>query len=137
METTTQVAAPSKGRRWTGRILSTLIVLFLLLDSIMKFFKPAPVLEACARLGWPTNLIVVLGVVLLACTVIYSIPATSVLGAILLTGYLGGAVAIHVRNGSPLFSQALFPIYMGVVLWLGLFLRDDRLRTFLPWRSQR
>jgi hypothetical protein len=135
METTTQVAAPSKGRLWTGRILSTLIVLFLLLDSIMKFFKPAPVLEACARLGWPTNLIVVLGAVLLVCTVFYSIPATSVLGAILLTGYLGGAVAIHVRNGSPLFSQALFPIYMGVVLWLGLFLRDERLRTLLPWRS--
>jgi hypothetical protein len=113
-----------------------LVVLFLVFDSIMKFVKPAPVVESFAHLGWPVNLSERLGTVLLVCTVLYAIPRTSVLGAILLTGYLGGAVATHLRAGDPLFSHVLFPTYMGAVLWLGLYLRDLRLRALVPLKSR-
>jgi hypothetical protein len=106
---------------WVGRVLSGLVVLFLVPDGIIKFIKPAPVVETSAHL--------------LVCTAIYVFPRTSVLGAILLTGYLGGAVATHLRVGDPLFSHILFPTYLGVLLWLGLYLRDDRLRALIPLRS--
>jgi DoxX-like protein len=125
------MAAISKGKLWTGRVLSTIIVLFLLMDSIIKFVKPAPVAESFAHLGWPVNLAVPLGVVLLLCTLLYAVPRTAFLGAILLTGYLGGAVATHLRSGDPLFSHVLFPVYMGAVIWAGLFLRDSRLSTMM------
>jgi hypothetical protein len=101
----------------------------------MKLVKPAPVIEATVRLGYPENIIVPLGIVLTACTVLYLIPRTSVLGAILLTGYLGGAVATHVRVAEGLFS-IVFPIIFGLLLWGGLYLRDPRLRAFIPLRSQ-
>lgn len=114
--------------------MSGLVVLFLVVDSVIKFIKPAPVVEAFAHLGWPESLAAALGVVLLACTALYMIPSTSVLGAILLTGYLGGAVATHLRAGDPLFSHVLFPTYLGVLLWAGLFLREDRLRALIPLR---
>jgi len=135
MQSVIQTAPASKKMLWTGRIISAVVVLFLLFDSVIKFIKPAPVIEASAHLGLPDSLAVVLGIVLLACTAIYAIPRTSILGAILLTGYLGGAVATHLRIGDPLFSQALFPVYMGVLLWGGLFLREDRLRALIPLRS--
>jgi len=135
MQSVIQTAPASKKMLWTGRIISAVVVLFLLFDSVIKFIKPAPVVEASAHLGLPDSLVVVLGIVLLACTAIYAIPRTSILGAILLTGYLGGAVATHLRIGDPLFSQALFPVYMGVLLWGGLFLREDRLRALIPLRS--
>jgi len=135
MQSVIQTAPASKKMLWTGRIVSAVVVLFLLFDSVIKFIKPAPVIEASAHLGLPDSLVVVLGIVLLACTAIYAIPRTSILGAILLTGYLGGAVATHLRIGDPLFSQALFPVYMGVLLWGGLFLREDRLRALIPLRS--
>jgi hypothetical protein len=93
------------------------------------------VLDAFAHLGWPLSNANTLGVLLLACTALYAIPRTSILGAILLTGYLGGAVATHSRVGDPLFSHVLFPTYLGVLLWLGLYLRDERLRPLLPLRS--
>jgi hypothetical protein len=127
--------AVSKKGLWAGRILSGLVVVFLIPDGIIKFIKPAPVVEAFAHLGWPLSTSVTLGIILLLCTVLYAIPRTSVLGAILLTGYLGGAVATHLRIGDPLFSHILFPTYLGILLWLGLYLRDERLRALIPLRS--
>jgi hypothetical protein len=128
-------SAPSKKGVWTGRVLSGLVVLFLIPDGIIKFIKPAPVVDAFAHLGWPLSLANTIGILLLICTAIYAIPRTSVLGAILLTGYLGGAVATHLRAGDPLFSHVLFPTYLGAMLWLGLYLRDERLRALVPLRS--
>ena len=125
----------SKKGLWAGRILSGLVVLFLIPDGIIKFIKPAPVVEAFAHLGLPLSISVTLGIILLLSTVLYAIPATSVLGAILLTGYLGGAVAAHLRVGDALFSHVLFPTYLGIVLWLGLYLREERLRALIPLRS--
>ncbi|MGH9778637.1 MAG: DoxX family protein [Candidatus Acidiferrales bacterium] len=125
----------SKKALWGGRILGGLPALFLLLDSVGKFVQPAPVVEGTVKLGYSESVILPLGVVLLACTVLYLIPRTSVLGAILLTGFLGGAVATHVRVGDPLFTHVLFPVYFGVMLWGGLYLRDPRLRALIPLRS--
>ena len=101
----------------------------------MKLFKPAPVVEGTVSLGYRESAIVPIGLVLVACTLLFLIPRTAVLGAILLTGYLGGAVATHVRVGAPLFSHTLFPVYLGVLIWLGLLLRESRLRTLLPLRN--
>jgi hypothetical protein len=131
MQTSTRNAAISTKTFWTGRIISALPVLFLLMDGVMKLFKPRVVVEATLQLGYPESVIVGLGIVLLTCTILYMIPTTSVLGAILLTGYLGGAVATHVRVGEGLFP-VLFPVIVGVLLWLGLYLRDDRVRTLIP-----
>ena len=134
MQSGSQTAPVSKKSLWAGRIISTLVVLFLVMDSVIKFIKPAPVVEAFAHLGLPMSLAVNLGILLLSCTALYVIPPTSILGAILLTGYLGGAVATHLRAGDPLFSHVLFPTYLGVLLWLGLYLREDRLRALIPLR---
>ncbi len=111
------------------------MVFFLIPDAIIKFIKPAPVVDAFAHLGLPLSSSVTLGILLLTCTVLYAIPRTSVLGAILLTAYLGGAVATHLRVGDPLFSHILFPTYLGILLWLGLYLREERLRALIPLRS--
>jgi len=119
---------------WGGRIASALSALFLVFDSVLKLVKPAPVVEGTVRLGYPESVIIPLGIVLLSCTVLYLIPRTSVLGAILLTGYLGGAVATHVRVGQgPL--EPMLPIFLGVLLWGGLYLRDVRMRALIPFRS--
>jgi DoxX-like protein len=126
MQANTQPAPVSKKRLWAGRIISALPALFLLVDGIMKLIKPALVVEATVKLGYPESVIVGLGIILLASTVLYLIPRTAILGAILLTGYLGGAVATHVRVGEGWFS-ILFPVIFGALLWLGLCLRDDRL----------
>lgn len=134
MQSGTQTAPLSKKRLWAGRILSALPALFLLLDGVMKLVKPVPVVEATVRFGYPESVILGLGIVLIACTVIYVIPRTSILGAILLTGYLGGATATHVRVGGPLFP-ILFPVVVSVLVWGGLFLRDDRLHTLIPLRT--
>jgi hypothetical protein len=120
---------------WSGRILSGLVAVFLIFDAVIKFVKPAPVVDAFAHLGWPLSSAVMIGILLLVCTSLYVIPRTSILGAILLTGYLGGAVATHLRVGDPLFSHILFPTYLGVMLWLGLYLREERLRALIPLRS--
>jgi hypothetical protein len=125
----------SKGMIWTGRALSTLVVLFLTMDGVMKLVKPEFVVKATTELGYSTSVIVPLGITLLVCTLLYVVPQTAVLGAVLLTGYLGGAVATHVHHSDPLFSHVLFPTYLGVMLWLGLVLRDSRLRALLPFRS--
>jgi hypothetical protein len=117
-----------------GWIVGGLPALFLLIDGAMKLGKPAVVVEATLELGYPENVIVPLGFVLLACTILYLVPRTAVLGAILLTGYLGGAVATHVRAGEGWFP-ILFPVVFGALLWGGLYLRDPRLRALAPLRT--
>ena len=131
MQRITQLVPVSKKRLWAGRIVSGLIVMFLLVDGVMKSMKARVAVEGTIQLGYPESVIVWLGIVLLACTLLYAIPRTSILGAILLTGYLGGAVATHVRVGDPLFSHAFFPVYLGVLLWGSLLLRDNRLRALI------
>src|SRR5581483_11512294 len=121
----------SKGLTWTGRVLSILTVIFMLWDAFMKLAKMKPVLDACATLGIPNSLIVPIGVLLLISTIVYAIPRTAVLGAVLLTGYLGGAVAIQMRAGNPTF-QTVFPVIFGIILWGGVYLRDCGLRRVFP-----
>jgi len=131
----TQAAPPiSKGALWTGRVLSGLVVLFLVFDIVVKLIPLEVALTTSGQLGYPTTAGFArgLGVLLLVCTALYAYPRTSILGAILLTGYLGGAIATHVRVGSPLFSHTLFGVYLGLMLWGGLYLRDLRLRTLIP-----
>jgi DoxX-like family len=134
MQINPQATGISKTRLWIGRILTVLVVLFLLFDSAGKFMKPVQVVEACTRLGWPLNLVIVLGVILLICTILYAIPHTSLLGATLLTGYFGGAVAIQLRAGSPLF-ETIFPVIFGALVWAGILLRDDRIRILTTRRT--
>ena len=129
-----EVTLTSKGNLWAGYILTGLTALFLLADGVGKLFKPAFVVEATTKLGYPESTIVPIGVVLVICTVLYLLPITSVIGAILLTGYLGGAVATHVRVGEGTFP-IVFPVIMGTLAWGGLFLRDERLRALLPLRK--
>jgi hypothetical protein len=124
--------------RRVGYSLSALAVLFLLVDSVMKLLALPLVLEATAQLGYPgtSTIAYLLGTILLVSTILYVIPRTSVLGAVLLTGYLGGAVATHVRLGSPLFTHILSGVYVGIFIWAGLLLRDARLRALFPWRRE-
>jgi hypothetical protein len=135
MQSGTQTAPVPKKMLWGGYIVSALPVLFLLFDVSLKFTKPAFVVEANAQLGYRESSILVTGIILLACVILYVTPPTSILGAILLTGYLGGAVATHVRVENPLFSHTLFPVYVGILIWGGLFLRDARLRALIPLRK--
>jgi len=137
MSSDTQAAPVSKKGLLAGRIMSGLVIAFLTFDVVFKFVKPAPppVVETMAHLGWSLSLAPVLGIVLLICTALYAISNTSVLGAILLTGYLGGAIATHLRVADPLFSHVLFPTYLGVLLWGGLYLREPRLRALIPLRT--
>jgi hypothetical protein len=121
---------------WTGRILSGLAVLFLAFDAVGKLVKPAAVVAGTTQLGYPESVIVPLGLIQVACLVAYLVPRTAPLGALLWTGYLGGAIATHVRVGSPLLTHTLFPIYVAIFLWLGLGLRDPRVRALLPLRGE-
>jgi len=131
----TQAQTGGRGRT-IGWVLSGLAIAFLLMDATMKLLALPVVLETSGPLGFPGAAMARgLGVLLLVCTLLYAAPQTAVLGAILLTGYLGGAVATHVRVGDPLFSHILFGVYVGVFLWLGLYLRDARLRALVPLRS--
>ena len=116
---------------WTGKVISILLSLFLLLDAIMKIVKAAPSVEGSVELGYPENTVIPMGVTLLLCTVVYLIPRTSVLGAILLTGYLGGATATHFRVEQPVYFSVIF----GVLIWLGVYLCDERLRQLIPFRK--
>jgi hypothetical protein len=133
MLSTTQSIPTVKTSIWAGRIISALAILFLAFDTVIKLLNLAPAVEATTQLGYPASLVIGIGILELACLAIYVIPRTSVLGAILLTGYLGGAIATQVRAGSPLFS-IVFPIIVGVLIWGGLFLREDRLRALIPLR---
>ncbi len=131
---TAQAETRSSAGVWTGRALSGLVVLFLLFDGAIKLVPLQVVIDTVTPLGWPADpaLWRALGVVLIASALLYAAPRTSVLGAILITAYLGGAVATHMRIGSPLLSHALFGVYLGVALWAGLWLRDPRVRALLP-----
>ncbi|HSR99204.1 MAG TPA: DoxX family protein [Kofleriaceae bacterium] len=140
MDATLDTIAPAsastapKARRWPGRVLTGIPVAFLVFDVVIKFAQPAAVAEATAKLGLPANSAPLLGVILAACLALYVIARTAPLGAVLLTGYLGGAVLTHLRVGDPLISHTLFPIYVGALLWAGLYLRDERVRRLLAAR---
>jgi len=130
MQSTSQAPSVSLPLLWTGRVISALPVLALVMSAVMKFVQPPDVAKGFEHLGWPMSLAIGLGILELTCTVIYVIPQTSVLGAILLTGYLGGATATHVR----ISDNFVAPIIIGVLVWLGLYLRDPRLRALIPLR---
>jgi len=119
-----------------GYVLTALVVLFLTVDTVMKVLMLAPAVQGTTQLGYRADTVLWIGMVELVCVGLYLVPRTSVLGALLLTGYLGGAIATHVRVGSPLLSHTLFPIYVALVLWGGLYLRESRLRELLPFRHQ-
>lgn len=123
-----------KAMLWTGRLLSGLFVAFMLMDLTMKLLDLPVVAETSRQLGLPTDQARLLGTILLVCVALYLYPRTSVLGAILVTAYMGGAVATHLRVESPLFSHILFGVYLAVMAWGGLWLRDARLRSLFPWR---
>ena len=127
----THTAPVSKKMLWAGYSISALPILMLLFSGVMKLVKPASVVEGFVRLGYPESLALGIGIVELACAALYVIPRTSVLGAILLTGYLGGATATHLRIGEPFFA----PVLLGVMVWGGIFFRDTRLRTLIPLRK--
>ena len=126
----------SHGRLLTGRVLSTLVILFLIFDAVGKLARPAAVVEASARIGFPVHLLLPIGVILSICTILYAIPRTAVFGAVLLTGYLGGAVEAVLSTNSPAFEVS-FPIIFGVVTWAGIFLREPRLWQLMPLRCTR
>jgi hypothetical protein len=134
MQAAGQPGQISKKAIWTGRVLSGLITVFLLFDAVIHILKPAPVVEAFAKLNFPLRFSVPLGVIELACILLYVLPATSTLGAILLTGYLGGAIAIQLPTGNSFFGEVLFPLYTGAILWAGIYLRDEQLRALVPWQ---
>jgi TRAP-type C4-dicarboxylate transport system permease small subunit len=117
---------------WIGVVLSALPVLMLTMSAIMKFVKPQPLIDGFAKMGWPDHLALGLGIVETICTILYVIPRSAALGAILLTGYLGGAIATHLRIG----ESIVFPIVLGVMIWGGLYLRDPRIRAVIPFRLE-
>jgi DoxX-like family len=135
VQASTFVPPVSKARLWIGWILTALPALFLLMDGVMKVMKPDFVVKATVEMGYPEDVIFGLGIVVLICVVLYIVPNTAVLGAILLTGYLGGAVATHVRHGDPLVSHVLAPVYFAILLWGGLYLREPRLSALIPLRK--
>ena len=131
-----QTTGISKPTRWTGRTLSFLVIAFLLFDAAIKLVPLPVVTETMDKMGYGPSegLARTLGIITIVCTALYAVPPTSILGAILLTGYLGGAMASHVRIGSPLFTHTLFGLYLGLMVWGGLWLRDKDLRSLLPFR---
>jgi hypothetical protein len=131
-----EAVSPTKTALWSGRVISALSILFLVFDGAMKVIKESHVLAAAAELGFPQNSMVWIGALLLACTLLYAIPRTAILGAVLLTGYLGGAVVTNVRVSHPVF-ECIFPVIFGILVWGGLFLRDPLLREMIPFRKER
>jgi hypothetical protein len=126
----------SKKKVWAGRVISGLAIAFLFFDAVIKIVKARPAVEGTVQLGYAESVLVPLGFVLLICTLLYAFPPTAIWGAVLLTGYLGGAVATNVRVGNPLFSHVLFPVYVAVMVWGGLYLRDERVRMLVKGRTQ-
>jgi hypothetical protein len=135
MQSAVPSSSLSKKSLWAGRIITGLVAAFLVFDAVIHIMKPAPVVEAFAKLNFPIRFAVPLGIIELACILLYVIPRTSILGAIFLTGYLGGAIAIQLPTGNPFFGEVVFPAYIAVFLWGGIYLRDERLRTMVPLRS--
>ena len=136
MSTIAETAPVAKPARWTGRVLSGLVIVFLLFDGAIKLVPWPIVTETMDKMGYGSSetLARSLGIITIVCTVLYSVPPTSILGAILLTGYLGGAISSRVRIDSPLFTHTLFGFYLGVMIWAGLWLRDPALRNLIPFR---
>jgi hypothetical protein len=134
MEAHSMIRSGSHRQLLMGRILSGFAVLFLVVDSVTKLLRVQAAIDGTAELGYQPGIVVPLGIILALCVIVYVIPRTAVLGALLLTGYLGGAIATHVRVGNPLATHVLFPVYLAVFIWGGLLLRDPALRTFLPFR---
>jgi len=134
MQLTERALTPPRWQIWSGRLASTLVILFLLADALGKLLELEPVIQASRQIGFPVGLTQALGAIILTCAVLYAIPRTAVLGAIVLTGLLGGAVAIQMRIGAPLLSHVLFGAYLGALAWGGLWLRDGRLRALVPLR---
>jgi hypothetical protein len=132
---TIEVMPVSKTALWAGRIMSGIVVLFLIFDGSIKLIPLDIVIETSRQLGIPENLARTLGILTLLGTALYAFPRTSVLGAIVLTGYIGGAIYVHVRAGSPLFSHTLFGVYLSLLIWGGLYLRDPLVRTLIPFRQ--
>jgi DoxX-like family len=132
MQSGAPTASAVKKGLWAGRVITALTALFLLFDSSLKMMRLAPAVQATTQLGYPEKLVLAIGIAEFFCVLLYMIPRTSILGAILLVGYLGGATATQVRLGNPWF---LFPVVLGVLVWGGLFLRDVRLRALLPLRA--
>ena len=120
-----------------GRIFSALAALFLGVDAVAKLVQLAPVVAGTTQLGYPEGSVLLIGIVEALCVTAYVVPPTAVLGALLLTGYLGGAIATHLRAGNPPFTHILFPLYVALFVWGGLFLRESRLRALLPLRGER
>lgn len=137
MNAIAQPLSTSKSARWAGRFLSGLVILFLLFDGGIKLVPLEIVTQTSGEIGLPTDpsFARLLGILTLIGVVLYAIPQTAVLGAILLTGYMGGAIATHLRIDSPLFSHTLFGVYLGLLIWGGLYLREPRLRALIPFRS--
>jgi hypothetical protein len=140
MNTAVKYVAPATGSPvaksvWIGRILSGIAIAFLVLDGVMKLVQPQVVIDATREIGWPVDpmTLAALGLILLAATALYAFPRTAVLGAILLTGYLGGAVASHARHADPLVTHDLFGVYLGLFVWGGLWFRDARIRSLIPF----
>jgi hypothetical protein len=133
MSSTAVPGATSKGMLWTGRVISALVVLFMLFDCITKIIKLPQVIDASVKMGFTVGMVVGIGWTLLACVILYVIPQTSVLGAILISNYLGGAVATNVYVHNPVFNSC-FAIAFGVLTWLGIYLRESRLRALIPFR---
>lgn len=117
-----------------GLVCTAIVALFLAFDTLLKVLRLAPAVEGTAGLGYPTESVMWIGLIQLVCLVLYLVPRTAVLGALLMTGYLGGAVATHVRISNPLLTHTLFPVYVGLILWGGLYLREERLRALVPFR---
>ena len=117
-----------------GLVCMAVVALFLLFDAFLKLLELAPAVEGTTALGYPAESVMWIGVIELVCLVLYLIPQTAVLGALLMTGYLGGAIATHVRISSPLLTHTLFPVYVALLLWAGVYLRDERLRALVPFR---
>lgn len=132
------VAAPEavthRRRNIAGIVCTALVALFLVFDTSLKVLRLAPAVEGTTALGYPAESVIWIGVIELVCLVLYLVPRTAVLGAVLMTGYLGGAIATHVRLSNPLLTHTLFPIYVALLLWGGLYLREERLRALVPFR---
>jgi len=126
----------SKTQLIISRIMSGIVILFMLADSLFKFIKPEPVIEGTLELGYAEHHILIIGILGLLATIVYAIPSTAVLGAVLLTGYFGGAIATHIRLDNPLFSHTLFPVYLAVLAWGGLWLRSKQLQTLMPFKKR-
>lgn len=136
MSSSIENATTSKSKLWTSYALSGIAVLFMIFDTGIKIIRESHAVEGTIQLGYTDSSVVTIGIIEAVCLVLYLIPRTSVFGMILFTGYLGGAVATHVRLGNPLFSHILFSVYIAILLWGGLYLREQRLRELIPFRKR-